>query len=62
MSDTNNGDGAPPSLRDIAEQAYTDLETEAEAAGEGSEGEGAAEEPVASDDRPRDKSGRWVAK
>ena len=62
MSDTNNGAGPPPSLRDIAEQAYTDLETEAEAEGPGPEAEAVAEEPVASDDRPRDKSGRWVSK
>jgi hypothetical protein len=57
---------APPSLRDIAEQAYDDLEADAGAeAPEGPSGpetEGAAEEPLASDDRPRDKSGRWVAK
>ena len=53
----------PPSLRDIAEQAYDDLETGAEAeAPEAPEGEAPAEEPLASDDRPRDKSGRWVAK
>ena len=51
-----------PSLRDIAEQAYDDLESgaapEAPAEGPGP----AAEETVASDDRPRDKSGRWVSK
>jgi hypothetical protein len=62
MSDTGNGAGPPPSLRDIAEQAYTDLETEAEAEGQGSETEVSAEEPVASEERPRDKSGRWVSK
>ena len=59
-----------PNLRDIAEQAYDDLEAPAEApesegSTEGRSGpaEGApAEEQVASDDRPRDKSGRWVSK
>jgi hypothetical protein len=60
MSDSsNNGAGSPPpSLRDIAEQAYDDLESGADEA----PAEASAEEPLASDDRPRDKSGRWVAK
>jgi hypothetical protein len=61
MSDSNNG-GQPPSLRDIAEQAYDDLEAGADEASEAEVPEAAAEEPLASDDRPRDKSGRWVAK
>jgi len=54
-----------PSLRDIAEQAYDDLETgatEAPAEGPGPQEEAPAEENLASDDRPRDKSGRWVSK
>ena len=53
---------APPSLRDIAEQAYDDLEAGAEAEGPGPEAEAPAEETLAQDDRPRDKSGRWVSK
>jgi hypothetical protein len=60
MSDTNNG-AAPPSLRDIAEAAYDDLENAVEPQ-EGQEPQEAAEEPLASGDRPRDKSGRWVSK
>ena len=63
MAGENNANGAPPSLRDIAEQAYDDLETGAvEAEAPLPEPEGIAEEPLASDERPRDKSGRWVAK
>jgi hypothetical protein len=63
MSDTNNGDGqSPPSLRDIAEAAYDDLEAGADETSEAEEPQEAAEQPLASDDRPRDKSGRWVAK
>ena len=63
MAGENSHDAPPPSLRDIAEQAYDDLETGAEAeAPEAPEGEAPAEEPLASDERPRDKSGRWVAK
>jgi hypothetical protein len=59
----NPTNGSPPSLRDIAEQAYDDLETGAvEAEGPGPEGEAPPDEPLASDDRPRDKSGRWVSK
>src|SRR6478736_7044169 len=63
MAGENNSNGAPPSLRDIAEQAYDDLET---GAGEAEalppvEGE-VTEEPLASEERPRDKSGRWVSK
>jgi hypothetical protein len=63
MAGENSHDAPQPSLRDIAEQAYDDLETSAEAPeGPGPvEGEVAAE-PLASDDRPRDKSGRWVSK
>jgi hypothetical protein len=66
MPADNSQNAPPPSLRDIAEQAYDDLESgaEAEAPAEGpgpAEGE-VAEETLASDDRPRDKSGRWIAK
>jgi len=58
-----NANAPPPSLRDIAEQAYDDLEEGAAAEGPGPvESEGSGEEPLASDDRPRDKSGRWVTK
>jgi hypothetical protein len=57
---------APPSLRDIAEQVYDDLETgaeaPAEAEGPGPDDEGGAEETLAGDARPRDKQGRWVPK
>jgi len=53
---------APPSLRDIAEQAYDDLEAGAEAEGPGPAEEAPAEEALASEERPRDKSGRWVSK
>jgi hypothetical protein len=63
MAGENNSNGAPPSLRDIAEQAYDDLETGAvEAEAPLPEPEGIAEEPLASDERPRDKSGRWVSR
>jgi len=70
MAGENSQNGAPPSLRDIAEQAYDDLEegAEAQASEAPSEGpgegpvEGAAEETLGQDDRPRDKSGRWVSK
>jgi len=67
MAGENSTNGSPPSLRDIAEQAYDDLETGAEAEalpaeGPGPTDEGGAEEPLASDDRPRDKSGRWISK
>ena len=63
MAGENPNGQTPPSLRDIAEAAYDDLETgavatEAEAPAE----ESVAEEPLASDDRPRNKLGRWVAK
>jgi hypothetical protein len=63
MAGENSNNEAPPSLRDIAEQAYDDLEdgvVPAEAPGP--EGEPQPEEPLASDARPRDKSGRWVSK
>jgi hypothetical protein len=64
MSDINNGAGpSQPSLREIAEQAYDDLERGAEEApAEAQEGSEQSEEPLASDDRPRDKQGRWVPK
>ena len=63
MSDTSNGASPPqPSLREIAEAAYDSLENDAaEAATEPSEPAGPAE-PLASDDRPRDKQGRWISK
>ena len=61
-----NSNAPPPSLRDIAEQAYDDIEDGAEAPAEspgpGPEGDAPAEEGLASDGRPRDKSGRWVSK
>ena len=61
MSDTNDNGAppSPPSLRDIAEAAYDSLENQAE---EVSEPQESSEEPLASDERPRDKQGRWVAK
>ena len=63
MADEKLVNEAPPSLRDIAEAAYDDLEAGAEAeAPEALEGPGPAEEALATDDRPRDKSGRWVSK
>lgn len=68
MSDTSNGAGSPPSLRDIAEAAYDEVESAADdttaADAEPSELAEPAEpsEPVASDERPRDNKGRWVAK
>jgi hypothetical protein len=69
MAGENTPNEVPPSLRDIAEQAYDDVEAQAEAeAGPGGrdpevpQPEAPAEEPLAQDDRPRDKSGRWVPK
>jgi hypothetical protein len=63
MSDTNNGAGpSQPSLREIAEQAYDDLERGAEETAEVQEGSEQPQEPLASDDRPCDKQGRWVSK
>jgi hypothetical protein len=66
MAGDNPTNEAPPSLRDIAEQAYDDLEdgalAEAPTEAPGPEPEAPAEEPLAHDERPRDKSGRWVAK
>ena len=68
---TNN---SPPSLREIAEAAYDDLENgaletsepiateSAPIATEGSDEGPSPDEPLAQDDRPRDKQGRWVAK
>jgi hypothetical protein len=59
MSDTNNGAGpSQPSLRDIAEAAYDTLESGADEA----PAQELSEEPLASSERPRDKSGRWVSK
>lgn len=66
MSDNGSTNTPPPSLRDIAEQAYDDIEAnadaEAQAEGPGPDAEGGAEEPLAEDTRPRDKQGRWVSK
>jgi hypothetical protein len=66
MAGENPTNEAPPSLRDIAEQAYDDLEAGAEdqapAVPAEAPAQEASDEPLASDDRPRDKSGRWVAK
>jgi hypothetical protein len=63
MSDTNNGAGpSQPSLRDIAEQAYDSLENSAEEVSREPQDASEPSEPLASDDRPRDKSGRWVSK
>jgi len=66
MAGNDPNGAAPPSLRDIAEQAYDDLEEGAAAApaeeGPGPEPEAPAEESLAQDERPRDKSGRWVSK
>ena len=63
MAGENTPNETPPSLRDIAEQAYDDLETEAAAEGPGPEPEAPeAEQALATDDKPRDKSGRWVSK
>ena len=63
MAGEHNENSPPPSLRDIAEQAYDDVETDALAEGPGpGESEGGQDEPLAQDDRPRDKSGRWVPK
>ena len=66
MAGENSQNAPPPSLRDIAEQAYDDLENpveaEAPAEGPGPSEEGASEEPLADGSRPRDKQGRWVSK
>jgi len=63
MSDTSNG-AAPsqPSLREIAEAAYDEVENAAPEAEEAAAPAEGAEEAVASDDRPRDKQGRWISK
>ena len=69
MAGENSTGGSPPSLRDIAEQAYDDLESgaleapaETETEGPGPEVEPPAEEALAQDTRPRDKQGRWISK
>lgn len=63
MAGENSTNEAPPSLRDIAEQAYDDVEAGAGLEeGPGPEAEAVGEEPLAEDSRPRDKSGRWVSK
>ena len=65
MAGENTPNEAPQSLREIAEQAYDDVEAQAEAEApepSGPQSEAPAEEPLAQDDRPRDKSGRWVPK
>jgi hypothetical protein len=56
--DSNSHDAPQPSLREIAEQAYDDLESAANEP----EAPQEPEEPLASDERPRDKQGRWVSK
>jgi len=57
---------APPSLRDIAEQAYDDLETEALASETPEPSEPSTpetpDESLAEGSQPRDKQGRWVPK
>lgn len=63
MAGENSTNEPLPSLRDIAEQAYDDVEEGAGLdEGPGPEAEGVGEEPLAEDSRPRDKSGRWVSK
>jgi hypothetical protein len=67
MSDTSNNGAGPsqPSLREIAEAAYDEIENASPATEEAAEPAEPAEdteEPLASDDRPRDKQGRWIAK
>lgn len=65
MSDERSTGNSPPSLRDIAEAAYDDLESAAaapEGEGPSPEGEAPSEETIADGDRPRDKQGRWVSK
>jgi hypothetical protein len=63
MAGENSHEAPTPSLRDIAEAAYDDLENAVEPQeGSDPEPEASPAEPLASDDRPRDKSGRWVAK
>ena len=47
----------PQSLRDIAEAAYDEVE-----AGAAEPVDESPAEPLAADDRPRDKSGRWISK
>jgi hypothetical protein len=59
MSDTSNGaPPSPPSLREIAEAAYDEIESASEA----QEPQETSEEPLASEERPRDKQGRWISK
>jgi hypothetical protein len=62
MPEENSQNAPLPSLRDIAEAAYDEVESSVVDEGPGPEETGVAEEPLASDDRPRDKSGRWVSK
>jgi hypothetical protein len=64
MSDISNNGASPPqpSLREIAEAAYDSLENSAEEVTQEPQEPAEPAEPLASDDRPRDKSGRWVAK
>ena len=64
MAGENQNGQRPPALGTSPKQAYDDLETgavEAEARRPPPK-KPSAEEPLASDDRPRDKSGRWVSK
>lgn len=65
--DNQNGQAPPasepkPSLRDIAEAAYDEVESAADTATVDDGGAAPAEEAVASSERPRDKSGRWLPK
>jgi hypothetical protein len=64
MSDTSNNGAGPsqPSLREIAEAAYDSLENSAEEVAQEPSEPAEPAEPLASDDRPRDKSGRWISK
>lgn len=65
--DNQNGQAPPasepkPSLRDIAEAAYDEVESAADAAPVDDDGGAPADEAIASSERPRDKSGRWLPK
>lgn len=70
MAGEHSTNGPPPSLRDIAEAAYDEVEQAAaeqdqpsppEGADQGP-GPGVEQETLAEDGQPRDKSGRWVSK
>lgn len=70
MPDEKPTNGPLPSLRDIAEAAYDEVEQAAaeqdqpssEAGADQGPGPGADEETLAEGSQPRDKSGRWVSK